>query len=238
MGLGNWWDAVVVPRIVRCGCAVEPIMELRQQVIPLARGAVFELGCGGGLNQRFYDTGAITAFSGIDPSAKLLEYAGEQVARKAWPAHVPTDIRAGAGEAIPFPDNSFDTVVSTFTLCSVQDHCRVLSELGRILKPGGTFLYLEHGRSPDPKMARWQERVDPLWSKLLGNCHVSRPVHSAIERTGLATRRMGAGYIESMMKIAGWMEWGAATKATCSHPATWLSPVRPLRKGNLNHCPS
>jgi SAM-dependent methyltransferase len=212
MGFANWWDQTIVPRIVRCGCAVEPIMDLRREVVPLAHGAVFELGCGGGLNQRFYDTARVTSFSGIDPSPKLLEFAGRQVARKDWPAGIPADIRHGYGEDIPFADNSFDTVVCTFTLCSVNDHARVLSELQRILKPGGTFLYLEHGRSPDPSLARWQERIDPLWSKLLGNCHLSRPVHAAVSASGFVTRPMGARYMDSMAKIAGWVEWGEATR--------------------------
>jgi ubiquinone/menaquinone biosynthesis C-methylase UbiE len=208
MGLGRWWDETVVPRVVRCGCAMENIMALRRDVVPLANGRVFELGCGGGLNQPLYDPALVTSFSGLDPNGKLLDYAREEAAKKGWAA----DIRQGYGEAIPFDDESFDTVVCTFTLCSVNDHARSLAELRRVLKPGGTFLYAEHGRAPDAKVARWQERVDPLWSKLFGNCHLSRPVTPAIEQAGFRAAPIGRRYSEGGIKLAGWMEWGVATK--------------------------
>jgi len=207
MGLQSWWDDHVVPRIVRCGCANDKLMDLRSEVVPLAKGRVFELGCGGGLNQGFYDSAGVTAFSGIDPSAKLLDYAREQAGRKGWQA----DIRAGVGEAIPFDDASFDSVVSTFTLCSVGDHAATIAELRRVLKPGGTLLFLEHGRSPDPAISRWQHRVEPVWKRLTGNCHLTRPVASALEEGGFAVETIGQRYIPKVPRIAGWMEWGRAT---------------------------
>jgi SAM-dependent methyltransferase len=209
MGLGAWWEDTVVPRIIRCGCATEAIMALRRDVVPLAQGRVFELGCGGGLNQPLYDAARVTGFAGIDPSGRLLDHARAEAARKGWQA----DIREGRGEAIPFADESFDTVVSTFTLCSVDDHARTLAELRRILKPGGTFLYAEHGRAPDARVARFQERVDPLWRRLFGNCHLSRPVTAAIERAGFAATPVGRRYNAAGPRFAGWMEWGAAVKA-------------------------
>lgn len=209
MGLAGWWDETVVPRVVRCGCAMESIMELRRDVVPLAEGHVFELGCGGGINQALYDTGRVTSFSGLDPNGKLLDFAREEAAKKGWAA----DIRQGYGEAIPFADDSFDCVVCTFTLCSVTDQARSLAELRRVLKPGGTFLYAEHGRAPDAGVARWQERVDPVWRRLFGNCHLSRPVTTAIERAGFATNPVGRRYSETGFKLASWMEWGSAVKA-------------------------
>jgi len=113
MGLAQWWDAHMVPRIVRCGCGLKPIAALRGEVVPRARGRVFELGCGGGLNQPFYDAAQVTSFSGLDPSAKLLDFARDEARTKGWAA----DIRSGVGEELPFESYSFDTVVSTFTLC-------------------------------------------------------------------------------------------------------------------------
>jgi ubiquinone/menaquinone biosynthesis C-methylase UbiE len=208
MGFANWWDQRVVPHIIRFGCAQKPIMELRQDVVPLAKGRVFELGCGGGINQQLYDTGAITHFAGIDPSARLLDYAREEASLRGWNA----DIRQGFGEAIPFEDASFDTVVCTFTLCSVNDHAKTLSELRRVLKPGGTFLYAEHGRAPEPEVARWQERIDPLWSKAFGNCHLSRPVTSAIRKAGFMVEPTGQRYMSPGPRFAGWMEWGKAIR--------------------------
>ena len=208
MGFGNWWDQTVVPRIIKLGCATDDIMALRCDVVPQARGAVFELGCGGGINQRLYDTGRVTSFAGLDPSGKGLDYAREAAAKKGWQA----DIRQGFGEEIPFADESFDTVVCTFTLCSVNDQARTLSELRRVLRPGGTFLYAEHGRSPDSKIARRQERIDPLWKKVFGNCHLSRPVTLAIDAAGFATAPVGQRYLKDKPSIAGWLEWGVAVK--------------------------
>lgn len=208
MGLGDWWERTVVPRIVRCGCATESIMALRRDVVPLAQGRVFELGCGGGINQALYDSARVTSYAGLDPSPQLLAYARAEAAKWGRDAA----IHLGVGEAVPYPDASFDTVVCTFTLCSVTDHAQTLRELRRVLKPGGALLYAEHGRSPDAKVARVQERIDPLWRRLFGNCHVSRPVGEAIERSGFATRPIGRAYTQGGLRFAGWMEWGVATK--------------------------
>jgi SAM-dependent methyltransferase len=208
VGLANWWDETVVPRIIRLGCGAEFISEIREQVVPQAEGRVFELGCGGGLNQKFYDPARVTAFTGMDPSPKGLEYARAEAQAKGWPA----DIQQGVGEALPFADESFDTVVCTFTMCSVTDQARTLAELRRVLRPGGRFLYAEHGRSPDAKVARLQQRIDPVWATGMGNCHLSRPVTSAIEAAGFGAEPIHRGYSEKGPKFAGWMEWGTAVR--------------------------
>jgi ubiquinone/menaquinone biosynthesis C-methylase UbiE len=209
MGFATWWDDTVVSRIVRCGCATESIMAIRRDVVPQARGRVFELGCGGGINQQLYNPALVTSFTGLDPGGKLLELARAEAAEKGWDA----DIRQGYGEALPFADESFDTVVCTFTLCSVTHHGRTLAELRRVLKPEGTFIYAEHGRAPDPGVARWQERIDPVWSRIFGNCHLSRPVTSAIEQAGIAAMPAAQKYSPEGPRFAGWMEWGTATKS-------------------------
>jgi ubiquinone/menaquinone biosynthesis C-methylase UbiE len=152
----------------------------------------------------------VTSFAGLDPSPRLLDYAREEAAKNGWEA----DIRQGYGEAIPFADESFDTVVCTFTLCSVNDHARTLEELRRVLRPDGMFLYAEHGRSPDAKVTHWQERIDPFWSKAFGNCHLSRAVTAAIEAAGFTAAPIGQQYMSPGPKFAGWMEWGRAIKAS------------------------
>lgn len=209
MGLQTWYDEHIVPRFIRCACGTEKIMELREAVVPHACGNVFELGCGGGLNQRYYDTAKVTAFSGVDPSPKLLDYAREQAGRKGWQV----DIRAGTGEAIPFADASFDTVVTTFTLCSVQDQGQAIAELRRVLKPGGTLLFAEHGRAPDAGVRRWQERIEPVWKRMAGGCHLTRPVADALAAGGFAVKPAGQAYMPKVPRFAGWMEWGSATAA-------------------------
>lgn len=209
MGIADWYEAHVVPRLIRCACSGPAIMKLREQVVPLASGAVFELGCGGGLNQRFYDPARITSYAGVDPSAKGLEFARAEAGRKGW-AH---DIRAGAGEAIPFADSSFDSVVCTFTLCSVQDPVQTLSEMRRVLKPGGQLLFAEHGAAPDASVAKWQTRIEPVWKRIAGGCHLTRPVGSAIDHNGFVLEPLGAQYAPKVPRFAGWMEWGVAVKA-------------------------
>lgn len=209
MGLASWYDANVMPRLIRCACSTGQVMKRRSHVVPLAKGDVFELGCGGGINQQFYNVEAVKSYAGIDPHDGLLDAARAEAEAKGWPA----DIRQGIGEAIPFEDASFDTVVCTFTLCSVQDPDAVLSEMRRILRPGGEALFLEHGRAPDPDVAKWQDRVEPVWKRLAGGCHLTRPISSAFSAAGFEVAPLGEGYLPKAPKFAMWNEWGAAKKA-------------------------
>lgn len=208
MGLASWWDRHGVPRMVKLACASPQIMQLRSQIVPLASGDVFELGCGGGINQQFYDRSAITRYAGIDPGGKLLEYCRAEAAKNGWRA----DIQDGAGENIPFIDASFDTVVCTYTMCSVQDQARVVQEMRRILRPGGKLLFLEHGRSPDASVAKWQDRIEPIWKPVAGGCHLTRPIISAVRNGGFAVEPMGARYAPRTPSPLGWMEWEVGVK--------------------------
>ena len=191
MGLKSWYERTIMPKLITCACSQGQVMKRRAAVVPQARGDVFELGCGGGINQEFYEAGAMTSYAGVDPHEGLLGTARDAAKARGLSA----DFRVGVGENIPFDDASFDTCVCTFTLCSVQDPKRVLSELRRILRPGGKALFLEHGRAPDAKVAKWQDRIEPIWKPLAGGCHLARAVTSAVAP-----------------KFAGWMEWGVARK--------------------------
>lgn len=208
MGLKTWYEEKLLSKFITAACGADDISELRAQVVPLASGAVFELGCGGGLNQRHYDRSRVTTFAGIDPGAALLEGARARAAEQGWDA----DIRQGVGEAIPFADESFDTVVVTYTLCSVQNPGQVLSELRRVLKPEGRLLFLEHGRAPDAGPQKWQRRIEPVWKRLMGNCHLTRAIGGALRSNGFAVETIGAEYHGTMPKWAAWMEWGSARK--------------------------
>lgn len=209
MGFANWYDEHVVPRFLQCTCTSPAIMKLREKVVPLASGKVFEIGCGGGINQQFYDPAKVISFAGMDPSAKGLDYAREAAAEKGWQA----DIRQGVGEAIPFEDGSFDCVVCTFTLCSVESQAQTVSELYRILKPGGRLLFAEHGKAPDASVRKWQDRIEPVWKKIAGGCHLARPIGAPIEQGGFTINQLGARYTPKTPRWAGWMEWGEAVKA-------------------------
>jgi len=208
MGLRHWYEETILPKMIGCACADPKIDALRAKLVPLATGDVFEIGCGGGLNQKHYDTARVTSFAGIDPGAALLGQARTKAREKGWEA----DIREGKGEAIPFADASFDTVVCTYTLCSVGDQPQVVSELRRILRPGGRLLFLEHGKAPDPGPARWQRRIEPVWKNLMGNCHLTRRVSEAVGAGGFALERTEHLYMEKMPRWAGYMEWGVGVK--------------------------
>ena len=204
----GWYDERVVPRLIKCACSSPAIMQLRQQVVPLASGAVFELGCGGGINQQLYDPARVTSYAGMDPSAKGRDYARAAAQNAGRVA----EICGGLGEAIPYGDASFDCVVCTFTLCSVDDAGQVLRELRRVLKPGGRLLYAEHGRAPDAGVAKWQNQIEPVWKRFAGGCHLTRPIGSAIATGGFDVTALGARYAPKTPRFAGWMEWGEARR--------------------------
>lgn len=209
MSFGSWYDETILPKIVSLGCGSEDVDRLRKEVVPLARGAVFELGCGGGFNQQHYDPALVSSFAGIDPNGSLLDAARQRAQAKGWQA----DIREGRGEAIPFGDGAFDTVVCTYTLCSVDNPGQVLAEMRRVLKPGGRLLFLEHGKAPDAGTAKWQRRIEPVWKRLAGNCHLTREVGGSIRKSGFEIEPIGQTYFEKAPRWAGWMEWGVARRA-------------------------
>ena len=209
MGLQSWWDEHGVPRVIKFACGAPQIMKLRSQLVPMATGDVFEIGCGGGINQQFYNAAAIDSYCGIDPGAKLLEYTRQEAEKKGWRA----DIRGGIGEDIPFAGESFDTVVCTFTMCSVQDQSQVVREMRRILRPGGKLLFLEHGRAPDQDVAKWQDRIEPVWKPIAGGCHLTRPITTAVREGGFETERLGEKYVPKTPRPVGWVEWGVGTKS-------------------------
>ncbi|MFN3511509.1 MAG: class I SAM-dependent methyltransferase [Phenylobacterium sp.] len=207
--MASFYERRILPKLLSCACSAPPMMKQRAKIVPQAEGRVLELGIGMGLNLAFYDPDRVTSVSGVDPSPEL-----RALAQGA--PHDPrltVEVVEGAAEALPFPDASFDCVVCTFTLCSVQDPARALSESRRVLKPGGRFLFCEHGLAPDPGVARWQRRVEPVWKRLAGGCHLTRPVAGAVAQAGLTVERMDSMYLPRTPRILGWNEWGAATAA-------------------------
>ncbi len=202
----RFWDRHILPRLITFACGQGQVMKRRALVVPGATGRVLEYGCGGGLNLQFYQPDAVTSLTGIDPHAELLARTDTASACSA----IPIETHRGIAEDLPFADASFDTVVTTFTLCSVQDPEAALSEARRVLAPGGRLLFLEHGRSPDADVLQTQQRIEPLWRRMAGNCHLTRPVSASIEAAGFRITRSGQGYTPKSPKFAGWMEWGSA----------------------------
>jgi ubiquinone/menaquinone biosynthesis C-methylase UbiE len=204
--MASFYDRRVLPWLLGKACAARPIMKQRAKVVPLAEGRVLELGLGSGLNLPFYDPAKVTSVQGVDPSAELRAIA--QTAPR--PEGLKVDMADGVAESLPFEDHSFDSVVCTFTLCSVHTPAAALAEARRVLKPGGRLFYCEHGLAPDPGVVRWQRRLEPLWTRIAGGCHLSRPITSAIAGAGFAIERSDQTYLPGTPRFAGWNEWGVA----------------------------
>ena len=204
--MASFYDRRILPALLTCACSSPPMMKQRAKVVPQARGKVLELGVGMGLNLRFYDPDKVESVAGVDPAAELRARA-EAAPRDP---RLTFSVSDGTAEALPFEDASFDTVVCTFTLCSVHTPRAALDEARRVLRPGGTFLFCEHGRSPDADVAKWQRRVEPVWKRLAGGCHLTRPIADAIADAGFRLERVESMYVPGTPRIAGWNEWGSA----------------------------
>jgi ubiquinone/menaquinone biosynthesis C-methylase UbiE len=202
----GWWERVMVPKLI-CTCCGQPeIMNVRRQVVPLADGDVLELGCGGGINLQLVEPARIKSYAGLDPSPRLLDVSREAAQAKGLQA----DIRAGIGEAMPYADASFDTVLVTFTLCSVENAAQTLSEMRRVLRPSGKVLFAEHGRAPDASVNTWQRRIEPIWKKIGGNCHLTRAAQASYQAAGFTLANAGSRYMDKTPRPFGWVEWGEA----------------------------
>jgi SAM-dependent methyltransferase len=207
--MASLYERFILPRLLGCACASSPIMRQRAKIVPRAAGRVLELGGGLGLNLSFYDPDKVTSVTGVDPAAEL------RVVALAAPRdpRLAVEVHDGAAEALPFEAASFDTVVCTFTLCSVHGPGAALAEARRVLKPGGAFLFCEHGLAPEADVAKWQRRIEPVWKRIAGGCHLTRPVGSAIAAAGFAVEEIDSMYVPKTPKIAAWNEWGVARPA-------------------------
>jgi ubiquinone/menaquinone biosynthesis C-methylase UbiE len=168
----------------------ENLAAYRRRVVPLASGRVLEVGVGSGLNLPLY-THAATEVIGLDPSARLLEMARESEPRVRAGSF---ELIEGSAESIPLEAASVDTVVTTWTLCSIPDVEVALREMRRVLRSSGQLLFVEHGAAPEPRVRRWQDRLTPLWKRMAGGCHLNRPVREMLERAGFRIDRVDAGY--------------------------------------------
>jgi SAM-dependent methyltransferase len=203
----SFYDRRILPALLTCACSAPPMMKQRAKVVPLAWGRVLELGVGMGLNLGFYDPAKVQAVIGVDPAPELRARA------LAAPRDPRLDLSVvdATAEALPFEDGEFDTVVCTFTLCSVRDPQASLAEARRVLAPAGRLLFCEHGLAPEPGVAKWQRRVEPIWKRLAGGCHLTRPVGAAIRQSGFVIERLETMYVPGTPRIAGWNEWGVAS---------------------------
>lgn len=176
----------ILPRLIDLAMNNKDAARLRQVWIPRASGDVLEVGVGSGLNLPFYSADVRQVY-GVDPSVELQQMARERLAQ----SHVKINFLTQSADApLPLPDQSMDTVVSTWTLCSIPNPPEALREMRRVLKPGGNFIFVEHGSSPDARVLRWQNRLTPLWRRFTGGCHLNRKMDELITSAGFHIREL------------------------------------------------
>lgn len=203
----SFYQDRILPYLVHVAMRQGILTAYRHRLVPAAEGRILEIGVGSGLNLPFYAEQAKHVI-GLDPSPKLLSMAHEAMGRAARPV----ELLEGSAEAIPLEDKSVDTVVTTWTLCSIPDVSRALGEVRRVLKPSGRLLFVEHGRSPEANVSRWQDRLTPLWRRIGGGCHLNRAIGPLIADSGFRIERMETGYMHGP-KLMTFMYEGYARSA-------------------------
>jgi ubiquinone/menaquinone biosynthesis C-methylase UbiE len=202
MGFYEEW---ILPALIDLSMRNKRLRPYRERVAGRAEGRVLDVGVGSGLNLPFYGRQVREVF-GLDPSPRLLERARRNMRR----ADVPVRLLEGSAERIPLADRSMDTIVMTWTGCSIPEVRAALEDMRRVLKVGGRLLFVEHGRAPEPGVARWQNRLDPLWVRFSGGCHLNRKIDDLLSDAGFRVDRLETGYIPGP-RIMTFLYEGAAS---------------------------
>ena len=204
MGL---YEKYILLKITEFLCGGKPIMYQRKKVVPLAKGRVLEIGIGSGLNLQFYDSSNVEYIWGLDPSAQMRNMAE----KRAINSQFEVEFIGLSGNEIPLESNSVNTVLVTYTLCTIPDVVQALSEMSRVLMPGGELIFCEHGLAPDEDVRRWQTRMNPIWKRMGGGCNLNRPIPNLIEQGGFKINNIETMYIPGW-KPASFNYWGSAVQ--------------------------
>lgn len=191
------YDRWILPRLTDLAMRNKEATRYRSQLVPLASGTVLEVGAGSGLNLPFYSSGVNRLFA-LEPSQELLRMAR----KRAEAVSFPVEFLEHSSEEIPVDDHSFDTIVTTWTLCTIPDPIKALSEMRRVLKPGGMFLFAEHGLAPEAGVRAWQERLNPLWRKFTGGCNLNRKLDDLIRVAGFTIAHLETAYAKGLRPMS------------------------------------
>ena len=202
------YDKYVLPKFLNCACGSNPVSRQRQKVVPLVEGKVLEVGVGSGLNLPFYDKSKIDELWGLDPSEELSDMARKLADRE----NIVVNFISSGAEEIPLPDSYFDSVLITYTMCTIPEVARANKEIKRVLKRGGKLIFCEHGEAPDENIRKWQKRINPFWGKLAGGCNINRKIPSLIQNAGCEIVELEEMYLPKTPKIAGYNYWGYAVE--------------------------
>lgn len=201
----NWYERHLLPYLLDFACGLRPVWRQRHKLIPLAKGRVLEIGIGTGLNLEHYDRTQVETLVGLDPGVEM-----HRLARKrALKSGISVELVGLSAERIPFDAETFDTVLVTYSLCTIPDPAAALKEMRRVLKPGGQLIFCEHGLAPEPSVQAWQHRITPLWSKLAGGCHLDRDIPALLREAGFQSRDMQTMYLPGPRPLT-YNYWGTA----------------------------
>lgn len=203
----NMYERYLLPRLIHCVCGSPIIEHQRRLVVPRAHGRVLEIGLGSGLNLPHYDRSRVECLWALEPSREMRELAAPRVAASGL------DVRMldMAGESLPLPDASVDTVLVTYTLCTIPDARAALDQMRRVLRPDGQLLFCEHGAAPDAEVRRWQDRLNGVWGRLAGGCNLNRAMLPLIEAAGFRIDDSHSAYLPRTPRFAGYNSWGSAS---------------------------
>ena len=204
----GFYDKYILPSVLNCACGSKPVRYQREKIVPHAEGVVLEIGIGSGLNLPYYSGDKVTRIIGLDPSPELNAMAEKTAAELG----LSVEFILASAESIDLPDDHVDTVLVTYTMCTIPDAVSAAKEMRRVLKPEGKILFCEHGLAPDQSVAKWQGRIDPLWGMIAGGCHLNRDIPKLIRSAGLTIDTMDEMYLPSTPKFAGYNYWGSCRK--------------------------
>jgi SAM-dependent methyltransferase len=201
----------IAPGLVDYACGTKPIAYQRRKLIPRAEGVVLEIGAGGGRNFALYDTSKVSRLLALEPDAAMVKRG-----RKRAPAGLEVEWIERGAEAAGLAPRSVDTIVTTYTLCTIPDAVSALASLRDALKPGGKLLFCEHGLAPDEEVRKWQQRIEPIWKPIAGGCHLTRDVAALLGSAGWRIEAAETMYLPGTPRFAGYNTWGAAVPVSSS----------------------
>ena len=201
------YENYVLPKMLDCCCSTKPISYQRKKIVPEASGTILEIGIGSGLNIPYYQKSRVNKVIGLDPSEQLCKMAK----KTADDNNFSIDFLVNGAEEIELPSNSVDTILLTYTLCSIPEPYIALKEIMRVMKSDGRILFCEHGIAPDEVVQKWQNRINPLWGKLFGGCNINRDIPNILKNGGFKINSLDKMYLPSTPKIVGYNYWGEAS---------------------------
>jgi len=205
----GFYDRHILPRLLNAAMSAKPISYQRRKVVPRAEGRVLEIGFGAGHNLPYYDAKKVEYIWALEPAAEMRSRSAERRAASS----IPLEFIDLPSEKIPLDADSADTVLVTYTLCTIPDVVAALGEMRRVMKPAGRMIFCEHGEAPDESVKRWQQRITPIWKKIGGGCHVGRAIPKLITDAGFRVDDIQTMYLPGTPRFAGFNYWGSASKA-------------------------